>query len=136
MNLMLDIHGVLDKNPEVFTTLARTIRWWGEGSEVHIVTGESISQNLIDQLLSYNQGEQYWDALVSIQDELIKSGAKILSLNEFGRPTFSNEEWDSFKGRYCAEHNIDLAIDDSEEYAKYFDPNVTTFLLHDSKRGK
>lgn len=136
MKIMLDIHGVLDTSPATFVALAREIHSFSFESEVHIVTGETITPQLVEQLKSYDNGNQFWDHLVSIQDELVKSPIMILRINEYGRPVFPDYDWNSFKGRYCKEHKIDLAVDDSPEYAEYFDPNVTTFLLHDSKRGR
>jgi len=135
MKIALDVHGVIDAAPEKFVTLATHLRSFSFDNEVHIITGESISQKLINQLLSYNHGEQFWDYLVSIQDELVNSpNTEVIRINEYGRPVFPDYDWNSFKGRYCKEHKIDLAVDDSPEYAEYYDPSVTTFLLHDSKR--
>jgi len=126
---MLDIHGVLDSQPQKFVMLAcETL--CQIGNEVHIVTGETISKKLIQQLLSYNNDEKYWTHLVSIQDELIQGNVPTLGINNFGRPTFPEDIWNSFKGRYCAEHKIDFAIDDSPEYEAYFDPKITIFFLN------
>jgi hypothetical protein len=128
MKIALDIHGVIDAAPEKFVTLATHLRSFSFDNEVHIITGESISQKLINQLLSYNHGEQFWDHLVSIQDELVHfPSTEVLRINEYGRPVFPEYDWNSFKGRYCKEHKIDLAIDDSPEYAEYFE---TPFLLY------
>ena len=129
MKLMLDIHGVLDSQPQKFTELARQKCW----NEVYILTGETITPKLISQLRSYRPDlgdTNWWDHLVSIQDELIEGNVPTLGINNFGRPIFPDEVWNSFKGRYCAEHKIDFAIDDSPEYEPYFDPKITTFLLN------
>ena len=119
MKLGLDIHGVLDKHPELFVELSKAY------DEVHIITGIAISKNLIEQLLSYNNGERFWTHLVSIQDELSKTTIP-LTYNEKNRPVFIDEPWDSFKGKYCYKHGIDLMIDDTERYGKYF---TTKFIL-------
>ena len=42
---------------------------------------------------------------------------------------FDSELWDSIKGKYCKDNNIDLHIDDTEVYSKYF---TTPFLLFKS----
>lgn len=130
MKLMLDIHGVLDSNPELFVSIATLLRSSSFENEVHIVTGESITPKLIDQLKGYNNGVEFWDHLVSIQDELLKGEVSTLGIDSFGRPRFPDDIWDSFKGKYCAQHDIDLAIDDTEAYRKYFD---TPFLLYTHK---
>jgi len=127
MKLMLDIHGVLDKNPRVFVPLACEILCQPD-NEVHIVTGHTVSSELIEQLLSYNHGMKYWTHLVSIQDELSKDPSLVIGVNAFDRPVFDDRTWDSFKGKYAWEHDIDLAIDDTERYREYF--VNTAFLLY------
>ena len=129
MKLVLDIHGVIDTNPAMFVAMATILRRDSFENEVHIVTGESLSERLLAQLRSYNNGEEFWDRIVSIQDELILT-TPILYYDQHGRPRFDEEEWDSFKGTYCKENKIDLAIDDTEAYAKYFE---TPFLLYKHK---
>jgi hypothetical protein len=119
MKLSLDIHGVIDKDPDKYAALARSVR--ANHGEVIIITGQSISAPLVAQLK--NLGIE-WDDIVSIQDELAKVGP-IIGWKE-GRPLFTSELWDGFKGRYCATHGIDLMIDDSLEYRPYFS---TPFLL-------
>jgi len=127
LSLALDIHGVLDRSPETFVKLAWSVRYMG--GKVHILTGASISEGkIIDKLMGiYSHPEFWWDELVSIQDELVKSNAPVIGVNEFGRPMFPNDLWNGFKGRYCASHKIDLAIDDSPEYIPYF---TTPVLLY------
>ncbi len=126
MKLGLDIHGVLDRYPQMFAELAKAYSWAQVDGEVHIITGASITDALIERLLAFNHGVQYWTHIVSIQDELLKK-EKPLGYNDKGRPVFDDELWDSFKGRYCEEHDIDLMIDDTERYGKYF--TTTKFIL-------
>lgn len=152
MKIALDIHGVLDKDPITFVGIAWKVLQ--EKGSVFIITGESISENLIDQLQSYGLLYQdkkyktyrkieiqkglkvnYWDRLVSIQDNLIKT-SKTIGFHSSGRPLFPEEDWNSFKGKYCKDHHIDYMIDDSPEYQRYFDPDITTFLLYNHKKGK
>lgn len=125
MHLSLDVHGVIDQDLRHWKSLAQLIRKMG--GEVTILTGESITPQLLNQL----GGEVFWDHLVSIQDELSKT-MQPESYNEFGRPVFPAEAWDSFKGKYCDEHGIPMHVDDTERYGKYF--HKTRFLLYDPKR--
>lgn len=113
MNVCIDVHGVLDRFPGVFVKLARDVK--ASGGKVHVVTGVTLSSALERQLLAYGDGERFWDELVSIEDELTHEG-KGEGLNEFGRLVFPEELWNSFKGRYCDEHGVDVMFDDSPEY--------------------
>ena len=128
MNVCIDIHGVLDRFPSAFVKMAKEVR--AAGGKVHVVTGMTLSHQLILQLLSYGSGEQFWDELVSIEDCLTLSG-KGEGQNEFGRPMFPAELWNSFKGKYCDEHEVDVMFDDSPEYAGY--SSALFFLVQGTK---
>lgn len=117
MKLGLDIHGVLDTNPKEFVNLAKKVR--REGGEVHIITGSSITPELYTQLTNYNNGKEFWDHIVSIEDELSKLYPPI-KIDGYGRPNWKDEDWDRFKGDYCKENRIDVHYDDTERYTKYF----------------
>lgn len=120
MHLGLDIHGVIDTDLYHWKALANLIRKMG--GEVTIITGETISPKLLAEL----GDEAFWDHLVSIQDELSKT-MQPTGYNEFGRPLFPDEAWDSFKGKYCDEHGVTMYVDDTERYGKYF--HKTRFIL-------
>lgn len=124
MHLGLDIHGVIDNDLFHWKALANLIRKMG--GKVTIITGESISPKLLAEL----GNEVFWDNLVSIQDELSKIMEPI-GYNEFGRPVFPSEAWDSFKGKYCDEHGVTMHVDDTARYGKYF--HKTRFILSDPK---
>ena len=112
----LDIHGVIDKNPEFFTAFAKLIKQFC--GEIHIITGTPISE-AENQLLSYNNGIKWWDHFFSIDDYLYKN--KIYhGIDERGGRIYDEGEWDRAKAKYCSENNINLHIDDSGEYEKFF----------------
>jgi len=126
MKLGLDIHGVLDSNPD-FVTLAINTR--AVGGEVHIITGSSYDEDLNFLLLSLSKGVVFWDYLISVQDEL----AKVMPhsyIDKHGRPCWDDDVWDAFKGGYCDRNNIDVHYDDTERYGQYF--TKTTFILYKS----
>lgn len=127
MKLGLDLHGVLDTNPE-FVEIAKQVK--EEGGEVHIITGSSLTDEVLT--IVKNSGIDY-DYIVSIQDELIKLYLPNC-YNEYNRPIFPDILWDSFKGRYCKDNNIDLHYDDTEEYIDYFSTPV--ILYKSTKLGK
>jgi hypothetical protein len=115
MKISFDIHGVLTEDHKSFIKLAKC----GLFSEVHIITGVTISDKLVTQLKNYNEGKQWWTELCSIEDELMKV-IPPEGFNEFNRPYWDNYTWNSFKGNYCNDNNIDLHFDDTEAYQEYF----------------
>ena len=48
MKLGLDIHGVIDKRPEDFASLAAAVIW--TGGEVHIITGGSVTEDMKEKV--------------------------------------------------------------------------------------
>jgi len=124
--LGLDFHGVLDLEPGLFIGLANRVHEMK--GEVHIITGESLYYDGIEKkLLNLNRGVQFWDKIVSIQDELKKTVYKI-GINIHGRDIYDEMSWDSFKGYYCEENEITLHIDDTLRYSEYF---YTPFYYYD-----
>ncbi len=118
MILGLDIHGVIDKDPDKYGALARAVR--SNGGKVYVITGQSDTPTLRAILTGIT-----FDRLISIQDELVAAGAPILGYEE-DRPIFQTKDWNGFKGSYCARNQVDLMIDNSPEYGPYF---TTPFLL-------
>ncbi len=128
MKLGLDLHGVLDTNTKDFVEIAKMIK--EEGGEVHIITGSSITEEVLT--IVKTSGINY-DYIISIQDELSKLYTPT-GYNEYGRPIFPDNLWDEFKGKYCKNNNIDLHYDDTERYIDYFSTPV--ILYNGTKLGK
>lgn len=115
IKLGLDIHGVIDKAPELFTLISKL------PVEVHIITG--IKQELDDQVpedLEYD----YW---FSIHQHLEDEGVEF-RIDEKGRPWCDATLWDNAKAEYCKKHNITMLIDDSPHYADTFSALDTLYL--------
>jgi hypothetical protein len=72
MRVGLDIHGVIDKHPELFSFLSITLIM--AGHEVHIITGQKISRGLIADLHRYNM---VWTKIHSITDYNERRGVKV-----------------------------------------------------------
>jgi len=128
MKLGLDIHGVIDSKPEVFKFMSKSVI--DKGGEVHIITGGSWNQeliNLVDQCgIKYTHYFSVYDYLKSIGSE---ENGRIQFPDGKTQKKFDSELWDSIKGKYCKDNNMDLHIDDTEIYSKYF---TTSFLLFKS----
>jgi len=128
MKLSLDIHGVIDYKPEIFSFISKSVI--ASGGEVHIVTGGSWREELIELV---KKSGVVWTHHFSVYDYLKGIGAEEDGKIQFPDGTiqrkFDSELWDSIKGKYCMEMEIDLHIDDTEAYCKYF---TTPFLLFKS----
>jgi len=114
VKIAIDMHGTIDSNPEFFSDLIKNLR--NLGMEIHITTGVSDSPKLRSSLRDW--GIEY-DGLFSITDYHKSIGTPIL-WDEKGNPHIEEEVWDSTKADYCQREKIDLAIDDSTVYEKYF----------------
>jgi hypothetical protein len=120
MILGLDYHGVIDKYPELFRELSWEV-FDSELGEVHIITGELDTEEFRTKLRILGIRFTHLFSISSYHQAL---GTKIWF--EDGRPWMDAETWNRTKADYCREHEIDLHIDDSMEYGKYF---TTPFLL-------
>lgn len=117
--ISLDIHGVIDSMPELFSFLSESIV--NNGGEVHIVTGGRWDEKLEKQLIKLNIK---WTHKFSVYDYLKENGAEQNGKIQFPDGTiqrkFNDEDWDKVKSDYCREHNISLHIDDTLAYNNYF----------------
>jgi hypothetical protein len=130
MKLGLDIHGVIDANPETFAFLSKSIV--DSGGEVHIITGGSWSELLKGEV--ENAGIKYTH-FFSVYDYLKSTDVVPIGLIQFPdgiiQDKYERTLWDSIKGKYSSEQGLDLHIDDTIDYSKYF---TTPFLLYDGKK--
>ena len=128
MKLGLDIHGVIDSNPKSFAFMSQSVI--SGGGEVHIITGGSWTTELEEQLKEFGIK---WTSHFSVYDYLLESGIDSIGTIQFPDGTiqkkFDYELWDTIKAGYCKSNSIDLHIDDTEVYSKYF---TTPFLLYKS----
>ena len=113
-----DLHGVLDRKPEQFAVLTKTLV--AAGHEVHVITGSHWSEELEDQLkrklnLTYTH-------FFSIADYHSKVGTPITYRN--GNPYLDDYLWNRTKGDYCKEQGIFLHLDDSGDYGRHFKETI------------
>jgi hypothetical protein len=123
--LGLDIHGVIDTKPWMFSRLSKSVI--GTGGEVHIITGAHMTEELKTKLK--DEYEMSWTHLFSIADHHKSIGTE-MRYKKSNNPWMDKDLWDRTKGDYCHEQGIMLHIDDTERYAKYF---LTPFILVDYK---
>ena len=122
LKIGLDIHGVVSSIPEFFSELTSLLV--DSGNEVHILTGSSINDKLLERINTY--GIRYTH-LFSIVDYHQKIGTHIHWSNE-DNPWIDDKIWNKTKSDYCKEHGIQLMLDDSIEYAQYFDTPYALLL--------
>ena len=135
--LGLDIHGVVDQDPQRFLDMAEQVK--ANGGEVHILTGGPLGNGKIEEsLLKYTNGVVWWDVLFSVYDYLIDSGQRTnAQLGIASRYPFPDKVWNKVKSIYCVEHKVSQHWDDMPEYLEHF---TTPYVLVDwygySGRGR
>ncbi|QTA81130.1 Nicotinate-nucleotide adenylyltransferase [Desulfonema limicola] len=114
IKLGIDIHGVSDADQEFFSELTKLLVQ--NGHEVHILTGSEHTQAFENHLK--NDLKLYWTHLFSITSFHLKSGTEVSSIN--GNPYMEEDMWNRTKAQYCKKHGIQLHLDDSAVYGKFF----------------
>jgi len=113
MKLGLDFHGVIDKGPELFSVMSDLLV--KNDHEVHIITGETITNEFKLKIQNFNI---IYTHLFSIID-YHKSIGTLIRYEDNG-PWIDEDLWNKTKAEYCERMKIDLHIDDSKVYGKYF----------------
>lgn len=119
--IALDIHGVIDREPEFFAWLSSHLR--GKGWQVHILTGGRWEHN--QHLLK--EWKIIYDQFFSITDYHVAKGTPILPDCKDGDICIEDELWNSTKAQYCRAHGIKVIVDDSLIYKKYM-PDYVDFV--------
>lgn len=130
MILGIDLHGVIDADPEVFKEFMKTV---STRNFVYIISGPPTDQ-LKEELRHYgiSQSVPHYARIFSVVDYL-KSKKIPMWQDENGRWWASEKDWWSSKAGICKEWNVDIMIDDKELYAPYFSSIKTHFLLYKDK---
>jgi hypothetical protein len=131
LRIGLDLHGVIDDNPYMFSTLAKTAT--EQKHEIYIVTGQEDSPALKKELIACGMDGSYKDIL-SITSYQKKLGTSITYVKgDKSQPMMDPEIWNPSKAMLCASAGIDFMIDDSEIYGKYFNNIRTQYILYSKK---
>lgn len=118
MKIGIDVHGVIDKKPKLYSKLTK--RLISLEHEVHIITGAQIKNKLLKQLQDFNISYTH---IFSISDFHKKIGTPII-YKDSDNIMMDDVIWNKTKAIYCFENKIDLHIDDSSIYGKYFTNNT------------
>ncbi len=114
MKIGIDLHGVSDAFPSFFAEMTRLFK--EAGSEVHLMTGELITDALHEQL---RQCGVHYTHLYSIAQHHSDIGTP-MSFDAKGTPWIDDELWMKAKGEYARKHGLDIVFDDTEAYSRHF----------------
>ena len=117
----LDIHGVIDFNPQLFSSVSKELIRGGH--EVHIITGAKWTETIENQLAEM---DIVYTHHFSIVDYALQMGVEV-TWDESG-PKVNDDFWDSAKGIYCSFNSIDVHFDDTPHYGEYFENIPTRFV--------
>ena len=126
MKIGLDIHGVITKNPTLFAKLTSYLIL--HNHEVHILTGVEDSDRVRLELSKY--GIAYTDFFsITTYHKSIGTPMKFKDGNP-SQPIIDDELWNITKAHHCCAVGIDLHIDDSSIYGKYFHAIDTQYIQY------
>lgn len=131
--LGLDIHGVIDSIPSIFSFLSDSII--KNGGEVHLITGGSWTEDLEKEINSYNIKYTH---VFSVYDYINSMGFERLGRVQFPdgkiQSKFDDEVWNKVKGDYCKDNGITLHIDDTIVYKDHFSTPFARFWSHSGQK--
>jgi nicotinate-nucleotide adenylyltransferase len=130
LKIGLDVHGVADTNAAFFSALTRL--FVENGHEVHILTGSEYTPEL-EQHLRKDLG-LCWTHLFSITSHHRELGTEITYIN--GNPYLDETLWNRTKSLYCRENAIDLHLDDSSVYGRYFETPYARYSANQNPARK
>jgi len=123
----LDFHGVIDTYPDFFIPKMQEIIT--KGHEVHIITGNEDTPAFREQLasLGMRSGEHWWKIFSVVSYH--KNIGTPIRYDEKNTPWLDEELWNRSKADYCRRQAVDILIDDSYVYGKYFG-HIPTAYIH------
>lgn len=131
MKIGIDFHGVITDNLEFWLEMINM--WRSFGIEVHLMTGARY-ETFLNKQVELGIKDIGYSHFFSISEFHAKHNPDKIDLSKPNNPYIADKElWDKTKAEYAMYHNLDLVIDDTAEYGKYF---KTPFLLYKGKKGE
>lgn len=128
MRIGIDIHGVISKHPKIFSSFCKLLL--GKGHEVHILTGKEKTESLVKYL---KDKEISYTSLFSITSYHKRIGTPMSYIGgDKSQPLIDQKLWDKTKAGYCKKRRLDLHIDDSPVYGRYFTGKTMYLYYSDS----
>ena len=126
MKIGLDVHGVIDTYPKLFSKLSK--EWIAKGWEVYILTGQewkNAKKIVDDEMVKYTHH-------FSIIDYHKNLGTPMYTRSDKDGLWIDHKLWVRSKGDYASKVKLDIHFDDDSDYFKYF-PRACTCILVPSK---
>jgi len=126
IKLGLDVHGVINEDPEFFSNLSDVM--FKQGHSVFIITGQEKTPVFVEEIKRYKI--RYTDILsITTYQKIL--GTPITYLDDRkSQPIMDPEIWNPTKAALCATIGIDIMVDDSLIYGKYFRDIKTQYITY------
>jgi hypothetical protein len=134
LKIGLDLHGVIDDDLYMFSTMASIAK--KRGHKIFVITGEEDGPSVRNQLTKCGMKSLYEGVLsITTSTTSHKSlGTRITFINgDETQPMMDPEIWNPTKAMLCASAGIDFMTDDSPIYGTYFDSIRTQYILYNDK---
>lgn len=112
MNVSFDLHGVIDKDPKLFSEMMGEL--YDDGHTVYVLT-DSTFENAIAELAKLRT-KFVFKCILSTTDYLMKQNDN-WEYDQHGRPSWHPDIWWAAKAQICKDYKIDVHYDNCEEYA-------------------
>jgi len=126
----VDLHGVIDDNVDLFKIISAMLLFGDLGNvEIYVISGPPKNEVLeeLNKLRIY-QGVHYTN-IYTIVDFLKEQDVKMW-LDYKNTWWASDKDWWRAKAKICEQLGIDLMIDDTKNYKKYFKETNIKFVLY------
>jgi hypothetical protein len=125
----IDFHGVITDYPIELSRFAGTII--AGGGEVHIMTGAT-KEKFAEELMEVREGFFPHTHFFSISDYHLERNPELVDVSNPDFPRMDDHLWDATKAIYAKEVGIDMMIDDSPRYGKFFE-DIPYLLMRNEK---
>ena len=130
MRIGVDLHGVLDKNPEMSRLILKALM--DAGHAIFVISGPpsfEIIKSLKDLGLKLQTHYTSWFSIVDFLQR------RNVEMWKDDKDTWwaNDKDWWSSKAEMAKILELDVMIDNSEEYAEYFEDIDTKFFLFTDK---
>lgn len=129
----IDFHGILEecKDSHIVKLLLEELR---KHYFVYIVSGPPIEKLTVELMEAEYEIGKHFDAAISTVDFMKSKGVKMWK-DGLGDWWTDEATWNASKGMVCCSYEIDILIDDMEEYRSSVEGNFCKFYLyHDKER--
>ncbi len=123
LRIGLDYHGVINSDMPYFKCFCQQAI--ARGHKIHILSGGP-EEKILNKL---NEEGFEFTKVFAIFDYYNEKGLACRLPN--GEFYVNDQLWNETKAHYCRQHKIDIQIDDSPVYGKYF---TTPYCLYDHKQ--